>query len=439
MSAAAPASHHELDDRLADANMFAWYGPSFRLAFKHWPVSLAACLVSIALNQAFFFVLTFTPWLHYGLPGLVTGAGGLFHAIVFVVLGAVAYRFVAQRENVGEVNAWGFLIVRALQIAAVWLVAAALVTGAIVLGAVGFGMALNDFADLGTLIVLGVILLVVLFLLMPIWFSLAVAGALSTVYAVRSAEGPFGAVAASLRLAFEQKWRVFWPSYLLAILAAVLYWVVNILQSAFFGFGLVLALLTTFVTTAVGIMMTFVIERAYAPHLTLPEGGEAGAELPSRPKPGLVPPPPRARPAAASAAPLPTAPSEIAALLASDMSAHRVQRVVETVEAGLAADTRFFVAQPDHTLTVAKRLAAVQRSDLALRLMQPYLKEHREHRQHLTVALYVANLLRDMKRAPDAVRFLAQVKTLYPNEPMVDQLIKITNKALAAEGAPQTT
>jgi hypothetical protein len=51
------------------------------------------------------------------------------------------------------------------------------------------------------------------------------------------------------------------------------------------------------------------------------------------------------------------------------------------------------------------------------------------------VALFVANLLRDTKRLQDAARFLAQVKTLYPQEPMVDQLIKITDKAIAAVAA----
>jgi hypothetical protein len=46
--------------------------------------------------------------------------------------------------------------------------------------------------------------------------------------------------------------------------------------------------------------------------------------------------------------------------------------------------------------------------------------------------LFVANLLRDLKRLQDAAKFLTQVKALYPQEPMVDQLIKITDKAIAA-------
>jgi hypothetical protein len=138
------------------------------------------------------------------------------------------------------------------------------------------------------------------------------------------------------------------------------------------------------------------------------------------------------RPPPAPLGPLPTAPREIADLLAADLTANRLQRLAETVEHGLAADARFFLPHPDQTLAVAKRLSAAQRADLALRIVQPYLKEHRGHRQHLTVALFVANLLRDLKRLQDAAKFLTQVKALYPQEPMVDQLIKITDKAIAA-------
>ena len=270
---------------------------------------------------------------------------------------------------------------------------------------------------------------------MPIRFSLAVAGALSTVYAVRSSEGPFGAIGAALRLAFEQKWRVFWPSYLLAILGALLYWVAMLLQSALFGVGLLIALAMAFVTTALGIMMTFVIERAYAPQLTLPDGERQAPSCRHGRHRGQC-----RRRAFGHRRPLSSRYRRRRARSrrGSPRTSSRIvcSALQRRSKPGLAADARFFVTHPDQTLVVGKRLAAAQRSDLALRLAQPYLKEHRGHSQHLTVALFVANLLRDLQRSPDAARFLVQVKALYPNEPMVDQLIKITNKALAAEGAP---
>jgi hypothetical protein len=50
--------------------------------------------------------------------------------------------------------------------------------------------------------------------------------------------------------------------------------------------------------------------------------------------------------------------------------------------------------------------------------------------------LLVGNLLlKDGRRLPDAARFLERVKALYPSEPMVDQLIKATSKAVAAGAA----
>ena len=430
MNTATARHAHELDDRLANANMFAWYVPTFQLAFKHWPISLASGLAALGLER----LLRALPWPYT--PWWVELVRDYVDALAYMALIAVAYRFLAEKENVGSVNDMAGTLTRALQVATIWLVASGVIGAVLFFGTMALYLgALSGnapgFMALGAFVLL---VGVVAFLLAPIWFSIAVAGALSTVYAVRSAENGFGAILASLRLAFDQKWRVFWPSYLLAILAVALYAVLWFLNGRFFGVGRWIVDLTTFLTTALGVTMTFVIERAYAPHLTLPDGAERGAALPSRPRPGSVPPP-RMRPPPAPVGPLPTAPREIADVLAADLRTNRVQRLVETVEHGLKADARFFLAHPDHTLAAAKRLSAVQRSDLALRIVQPYLKDHRAHRQHLTVALFVANLLRDTKRLQDAARFLAQVKTLYPQEPMVDQLIKITDKAIAAVAA----
>jgi hypothetical protein len=431
MSNSEPRHEHELDAKLADANMFAWYVPMFRLAIKHWPISVASGLAALGLER----FLRFVPWPYFGIPWWVQTVRGFVEALAYMLLIAVAYRFLAEKENVGTVNDPAATIVRAIQVAIIWIVGGAVVTLAVFLAMLAIGTALqpssvNDFMALGALaLVVGIAWL----LLMPVWFSLLVASVLSTVHAVRSLENGFGAVIASLRLAFDQKWRVFWPSYLLAVLGILLFVAVIFFSRRLLEVGVVFQTVTTFVTTALGVAMTFVIERAYAPHLTLAQGGEPGAALPSRPPPGATPP--RVRPPPAPVAPLPTAPGEIADLLAADMQANRVQRLVATVEHGLKADARFFAAHPDHTLAVAKRLSAAQRSDLALRLAQPYLKEHRGHRQHLTVALFVANLLREGKRLQDAAKFLAQVKALYPQEPMVDKLIKITDKAIASAAA----
>lgn len=429
----APESRHELDDRLAGATMWAWYGPMFRLASKHWPLCLAVGLAVLGLER----VLGLLPWM-YGFGWWSQLLSGYTEMVAYAFVVVVGYRLLVERENVGRVNEWPAIIVRVVQIQTIWFLGICVLVGAVALLSLA-GVALrgtpNSIVDLIAYDWISTLVSIAMFLLMPVWFSLVVATVLSDVYAVRSSETAWGAVTAGLSLAFDQKWRVFWPSYILMILAGVLYAVVAAIAAFLpFGIQLLLALLATVVPMALAVPMTFVIERAYATHLTMPGGEEAGVALPDRPSPGMAPRPvPRAP--QAPAAPLPSAPNEIADRIVEDLRSNRLQLLVEAVEQGIKADPRFFVAHADETLAVARRLAAVKRADLALRLAQPYLKDHRGHRQHLTVALYVANLLlRDLGRKADAARFLVQVKSLYPNEPMVDQLIKITDKAIA-EGA----
>jgi hypothetical protein len=207
----------------------------------------------------------------------------------------------------------------------------------------------------------------------------------------------------------------------------------------------------TFASAAFGLGMTFVIERTYAAHLTLPEGNEGdaplpGAAAPAGPTPSSSAPARATAPAATTAPAAPAAslaqaqsispnasPEDIAAGIAEALRKNQVHRLAESVERGLAADKSFFVSQPDSTLVLAKRLDAQRRSDLALRIALPYLKTHRGHRQHFTTALLVADVLtRDPQRLSEAARFLAQVKAIYPREPMLDQMIRKTDDAIAA-------
>jgi hypothetical protein len=204
-----------------------------------------------------------------------------------------------------------------------------------------------------------------------------------------------------------------------------------------------------------------VIERAYAPDLGQAVLGDGPDESAATPTPSLAggpaapssvtgavtPAPAGATGAATTGATAAAAPKpalakaamtavDAAALLEQDLRLNRPDRLVGLVESGLAADPRFFMSYPDSTTGLAKKLAQT-RPDLALRLLQPYLREQRGHRFHLTGALLVANiLLRDPRRLADAAKFLAQVKTLYPDEPMVDQLVKTANKAIAASAPP---
>ena len=79
----------------------------------------------------------------------------------------------------------------------------------------------------------------------------------------------------------------------------------------------------------------------------------------------------------------------------------------------------------DIIMPLAKRLAAGARSDLAVRLLQPFVREQQQHKLHLTAALYAAHLVAQTLNKPTVARqFLANLKRLYPHEPLIDQQLK---------------
>jgi hypothetical protein len=434
-----PGRAHELDAALAGADLFGWFRPTLRLLKRHWPIALGAGIAALIVES----------WPPLGL-GWALVLQGFAQTIALTAVIAAAYRLVAQKESAGlaiELNSWPTTLVRAVQIAVVWMIAALLVAGALLLIGIALAPLLPSLAGGGApmvvLIVYGALVIpIVLLLLAPVWVMLAVAGALSTAYAVRSHENGLRAVLSSLWTVFDQRWRVFWPSYALVLFAIAVYallWYTNLMQV-----GVRMGPIAGLVAIAfpgIGVVFTFVIERAYAPDFGALPADEARLS-------SSVPPPlaqPRPSPAVQAArvaggtgasAATPAATEDVAELLEQELRANRTLRLVELVERGLTANPRFFSGHPDSTIALAKKMAQAQRSDLALRVLQPYLKDHRNHRLHLTAALLVANLLlRDRGKADDAARFLAQVKTLYPNEPMVDQLIKAANKAIAQAGS----
>jgi tetratricopeptide (TPR) repeat protein len=419
------------------------------LVKRHWPIAfgagIAAFIVEIAVSRLL--------WSSFG-PGWTVVLGGFVQTLALTAVIVTAYRMVAQKESAGlalELNSWPTTMLRAVQIAAVWTIGWLLVGGALLLVGSGLVALLPSLgaggAPLLVLLVYGALAIpIVLLLLAPVWVMLGVAGALSTVHAVRSLENGFRAVLSSLWTVFDQRWRVFWPSYALALFAVALYvllWYTNLMQVGG-RLGGFIAGLIAIASPGIGVMLTFVIERAYAPDLgsTLVDDDRDSPSVP--PASAQLRPPPAVRPArvapgTAADAATPAAPEDVAELVEQELRANRTDRLVELVERGLAADPRFFSRYPDSTIALAKKLAQVPRSDLALRVLQTYLKEHRNHRLHLTAALLVANvLLRDQGKAQDAARFLAQVKKLYPNEPMVDQLIKAANKAIEQAGSGAT-
>src|SRR6185503_12909242 len=128
-------SRHELDDRLAGATMWAWYGPMFRLAFKHWPICLAAGLGALAIE----WLIAALPWPFFP-PWWVGALRGYVEIVASALVVVVAYRFLAERERVGTVNEWPTIVVRAVQIQTIWVVVGGVVLGVLALLALAVGL-----------------------------------------------------------------------------------------------------------------------------------------------------------------------------------------------------------------------------------------------------------------------------------------------------------
>ncbi len=447
---------HPLDSRLTDRNLFSWFGPMLELFGTHWLVALAAGVATVLVR----YLIDLLPWPPY-MPlasWSIKTLHALMQAVALTVVGVVAYRAIAHREGlryrIGEVNSPGDSALRGVQVAIVWVVLALLVELALVmLFKLLTAMFSGTNPSSSTVIVLIIVTLyglpILIFLLSPIWVALGVSSALSQAHAARSLEGSLTAVLTSLRLVFSQKWRVAVPAYCFgAVIALCLFleikfhflpealmrpWILNVL---------------TVISFALGLNMTFVIERVYSPDLGIEPGDEPPpvSESPpaTAPTAGAPASPAAVAPAPAVATPAAPVPATahgpaIAELVENELRINKTTELVDLTERGLAADPKFFADHTESIVTLAKRMVQAQRPDLALRVLQPYVKEQRNHRLHLTGSLLAAELLsRDPAQLQAAARFLAQLKTYYPDEPMVDRMIRLTDKAIAAANAPPT-
>ncbi len=448
---------HPLDAELADTNLFAWFRPAFEVLGRNLPLMLAAGVALLLLSK----LLAELPW-----PPAVYSSWGMrtlqafVSYVVFTAVGLAAYRTLARSEGaryaVDVVTPWARMAVVGIEICVVWTLAAMITQFGLWLIAKPIGGWLLGHGEAVLQMVIFVIayakyvLAVLVFILAPIWMMLGISSSLAQAFAVRSPESGLDAVLSALRLVFGQRARVLKPALIIGAglgILILLEFKIDILPNVIGKPAFIDTLMV--VSFAFGIAMTFVIERAYAPDLGLQIADDDGSDFTGSPAPTAPDAPLPMSPAGSTstvtatpsaAAPPAAAPADVAVTIESDMRNNRTTDLVSLVERGLDADPRFFAARPDSTVALAKRMVQAQRADLALRVLQPYVKEQQQHRLHLTGALLAADLLaRDAQQLPAAARFLAQLKALYPNEPMVDRLIRLTDRALAdsGSGAPQ--
>lgn len=507
----APRDPHPLDEQLEGSTMWWWFQPALELGIKHWPITVGTLLAVYAYE-----------WLSSLFPLFGLALGGTIGLLLVSALrslglsliGAAAYRLLAEKESASfschELNSWPDTLIRAAQALLAWVMLGLVVWAAFfvlsIVGAAVIASIASSSTGAGVAIALIATLAIVILILLlaPIWVSVAVAGALSTVHAVRSPISGFAAVRESLRVAFDQKWRVFWPAYVIVLIAIGVSYLRAKLSSPLGSSDDWFHALAYMFSLAFGVSMTFVIERTYAPWLGEdpdevddPEPAPGGAAGGGASAAGPHPPPSGATPAAvgatssaaaagagiaagagvaaragatphagtaggagvaaggstvasagtaASAATAagganaatanPASPAGLAARVEEALRSNRTRELTGLVEQGLAADPRFYAGHPDSTLALSKKMAQSQRPDLALRLLTPFVKEQRGHKLHLTGALFTATLLmKDVRKLGVADKFIKQLKSLYPNEPMVDQVARQTEEAIEIANA----
>ncbi|HRX90019.1 MAG TPA: hypothetical protein P5528_11310 [Steroidobacteraceae bacterium] len=459
---------HPYDATLADSRLLAWMGSIVDLARRQWQVLLLGAIAIAVVQWLVPHLAVSSPIIELRIwPRLIDFLLPLtLNSFVF----AVSYSALARREGsaygLGHVEPWSTLPLRGLLLAVIW---AALGLAVLLIAMLfayitfkAFGpSALASAGGLGALLRLGMyavfVVPLVLLLFAPLWVGLALRYNLSFVRIVRTDEGAWTAFRVAWQRVSSESWRYFSHAYVLMLLvaafAAATLWLFRYMP-ALVTAGL--TILLSMVALMLSVATAFIIERVYDTSLGL----ELGAEPASTFAAGV---PAAARSASqgnqsstAPAAQEPLVASEFARLIgaqsrdprevrtllgrcqdkAAALEAVRPQflslaqspRIAEAIvlaEAALTSDPRFFATDPDITMPLAKRLAAGGRGDLAVRVLQPFVREQQKHKLHLTGALYAAHLVAQTLNKPDAARqFLGNLKKLYPDEPLIDQQLK---------------
>lgn len=454
---------HPFDARLAGANLFGWISPLLELVQRQFPLLIVAGLLGSALQLVLPQIAVSSPLFEPRLwPRLVD-------ALVALALGsglfAGAYSVLASSEGraygLGATQPGSQIFLKATGLALVWAAVVVAVASALgVLAYVAFrslgrgftGGGIASLMLLGTIGLVGMVIVLVAFA--PFWIGLSIRSSLSFARIVRTEEGPLVAFRLSWQRVSTESWRYFWPSYVVMLVfigASVLL----ALMSRMIGEFEVLRWLLSALGFGLSIAFAFIVERVYDTWLGCEPGVEAGTTEPMDPAPS--PMSASASTAASTDSPAPQlTPSQFAALLGqhaytgqelsglmarcADLGASlvavrpqllslaqgpRLAEAVILVEAALKSDARFFVPTPDMVTPMSKRVASGGRPELALKILQPFVRESRDHKHHLTAALFAALLLVEhLKKTDVAKQFLRQLKQLYPDEQFIDQQLK---------------
>lgn len=302
-----------------------------------------------------------------------------------------------------------------------------------------------------------------LWLFSPIGFWLATVSALTQIRSIRGEQPINDIIVDSFRRVFAEPLRIAVPAYILTAAGMlILYVFTELIFSGLTqlfmraGWGAVIVLAA--ISMSLALPFWFVIERVYAPELGLEDDVEIGledagedlsslvAELSLADQLTHVQAEQGAQAAARQVANWVRArqaqPAELIALfrqcaqpdlLARELSTVAIEWTASSkagdlgwlVEQGLTLAPAFMMDAPGQVLAVARKLTAVDRIDLATRLLLNMLKQHRAHPDHLAAGLQLARVLATHSNNVDGARkLLGQLAKLYPDEVQIAQLLK---------------
>lgn len=470
---------HPLDEPLADSGMLRWFLPSLDVAWRHVLTILPASLILCALILTARWWIQWIPWPRGELSGHVMQFCG---SVLGMAIAAFAYVLLVRSEGrphgVGGVAPAGSMALRLLVMVLIWAVASGLVNwvlqslvGSRALQPLVFWL-VNTFGLVNGPLLLG-------WVFSPVFVFLAVLSTLCYVMCIRSELSIDDILATVFGRVFE-RWRVLLISGLIfaALLIVLLRVVIELPFGWLRGIGeagayLLICLLAVLILTW-AMAWWFVQERALLPECGLEDDLDEESSAPPAQPSG---PPLRASRVApvqlSDAQTLELARHELQLKLADNapdaavevfarwlrdrqrsvndvksmldlLDAHwtalaaplsavtaelaRNNRSFEAVELsrhGLTRDPAFMNDQPDVIPAWAKRLVQLEHPDLAIRLLATYARHHRTHAGYLGGGLLLARLLISHANQPEAARkLLGMLKTSYPQELQIDQLLR---------------
>jgi hypothetical protein len=463
---------HPLDQQLADSGPLRWIVPSFVLAAQRASV----VLIPAAVWLLFMWVYPQIAPARFGASEWVRFLESLLLSVVAIAIFTGGYWWLARTEGaphgVGDTVELNELPLRLLLLTIFWSVFFVLMLK-LLEGVLDLVMpSLLRATGVASFIRTSLMVILLTSAIVPWMILLSLTQVMSCILMVRTSAPPVVLVKDAFSIMWENPWRVVLP------LAIVIFAIGTLLLIVFstWKLGAVIGLLSvmgktpvwlywilSLVMAMVSLASWFVLERAYVPELGQQPGDDDGAlEAASEVSADRTATPEeseeaklRKQLADLNAVPASKALALFKALnqshvpwaafdqcmatVASDQhlaifsdllqryeSMGRHRECAELVPRILKLEPSYFNQDAARLFKLSRGLVEASRFDLALKLFGPFLREQRQHPEHLNAVLTTARLLMTHANKPEMARqLLEQMKALYPQDKSLLDLLKL--------------